>query len=319
MNGDNLPILIATDRAQAAEKLARALGEELARVHVSSDPARCVQDFELRQPAVLILLFGTLTNALRYYEKLRQPRSRVHAPPHRVLILCAQHEMREAYELCKRDYVDDIVLFEPQTEELRPLRVAVRRALRQVTEARDGAPGVSDFAARARRLVALEPLLEERVAQAAGAEAPQDELAALLGPVRALRLLAERCPPLVLVVDDDRLQHKLLSQALATEQLELSFATTVAEAFASLHKRRPDLILMDVSMPEIDGIAATRLLKSAEQFKAIAVIMITGIGGPDVVVECLKAGAADFVVKPFDRAILLGKVRKVLFGRAGAA
>ena len=313
---DNPPILIATERGDDSELIARVLSEEFARVHVSTDPMRCVQDFELHKPAVLILAFNTLDKAKRYFLALRQPSLLVQALPHRVLILCGPHDTREVYELCKESYFDDFVLFWPKTEDMRPLRMSVRRALGQAIGARAGAPSASDFAARVRPLAVLETLLEGRAAKAPGV--PQDGPATLLEPLRALRLLAERCQPLVLVVDDDKLQHKLLARVLALEGVELAFATSAADAIASLHRRRPDLILMDISMPDVDGIEATRLLKSAAQFAAIAVIMVTGVGGQSVVVESLRAGAADFVVKPFDRNILLAKVRKLLFGRTSA-
>ena len=318
MNDEVLPILVCTDRADDAEPIANSLKEAFAGVQVCTDPSRCVQDFELFKPALLLLAFNTLDKAKRYLHKLRQPSVMVQALPHRVIVLCCEDGMHEAYELCRKDHIDDFVLFGQRNAELLPVHMAVRRALRQVSVARCSEPSARDFAARARRLAALEPLLEENAVQAGGNGKPADGPAALLHAMRALRQLAERCPPLVLVVDDDRLQHKLLSHGLSAEKVELAFATTAAEAIASLHKRRPDLILMDISMPEVDGIAATRLLKSAAQFAAIAVIMITGVGGPNVVVESLKAGAADFVVKPFDRSILLAKVRKLLFGLAGA-
>ena len=317
MTDDNPPILIATDRDVDAEMISRALSDEFARVQVSADPKRWVQDLALLKPAVLVLAFHTLQKAQRWFQNLRQPNSMVQALPHRVLLLCSQDELREAYELCKKGHFDDFVLFWPRTDEMRPLRMAVRRALRQAMAERAGTPGASEFAAQARRLAALEPLLEERVAKANGNGAADDGLAPLLDAVRALRVLAERWQPLVLVVDDDRFQHKLLGQLLEPAEAELVFVSSATEAIAGLHKRRPDLILMDVSLPDVNGVEATRLLKSAAQFAAIPVIMITGVGGKAMVVESLKAGATDFVVKPFDKVVLLGKVRKVLYGRAG--
>ena len=320
MNDEVLPILIATDRAEDAELIARTLGEEFAGVQISTDASRCLPDFELFKPALLVLAFNTVEKAKRHLHKLRQPSVMVKTLPYRVIVLCSQEGMSEVYELCKKEHFDDFVLFWPRSAEMRPLHMVVRRALREVTVMRCSEPSVRDFAARSRRLGALETLLEERGAKPeAGNGTAAVGAAPLLDTVRALRQLAERCTPLVLVVDDDRLQHKLLSHVLGSEKVELAFATTAAEAIASLHKRRPDLILMDVSMPEVDGIEATRLLKSAAQFSAIAVIMITGVGGPNVVVDSLKAGAADFVVKPFDRNILLAKVRKLIFGRTSAA
>ena len=320
MSEDQLPILVVTDRAHDAIGIARVLGEEFAAVQISTEPRRWLPDLDLYKPALLVLAFSTLDKTERYLQGLRQPGLLAQAAPHRVLVLCAADEVRAAYELCRNDQFDDFVPFWPKTEEMWLLRMAVRRALRLVAPARSGAPTVRDFAALARRLVALEPALETSLAGPAPAPAngaPEDA-APGPDPLRALRGLAERCPPLALVVDDDKFQHKLLAQLLAPAKVELAFATNAVAAIAGLHKRRPDLILMDVSLPDVDGVAATRLLKSAAQFAAIPVIMITGVGGKNVVVESLKAGAADFVVKPFDKNVLLGKVRRLLYGRGAA-
>ena len=166
MTENDPPILIATERVHDAEAVARLLSDEFAKVQVSTDPKRCVQDFELHKPGVLILAFNTLDKAERHFQKLRQPSAMVHALPHRVLILCGPDDMREVYELCKKEHFDDFVLFWPRVEETRPLRMAVRRALRQAIAMRARAPSVHDFAAQARRLSVLEPLLEERITQA---------------------------------------------------------------------------------------------------------------------------------------------------------
>jgi PleD family two-component response regulator len=293
----NPPILVASDRQLHAEKIARLLGEEFAKVHVSTDPKRAADDFELHRPAVLVLAFDALDKARRHFDKLCQPAPMARALPHKVVFLYSPDDMRDVYEFSRSGGFDDFVLFDARTDELRPLFIAVRRALRQVAQARDGAPAGSDFAAQARRL-------------------PVPDTLPATHPARMLRTLAERCPPLVLVVDDDVFQHKLIGQVLAAAGIEAVFATTAGKAMGSLQKqaRRPDLILMDVSLPGVDGIEATRLLKAAPQVAGIPVIMITGVGGKNVVVESLKAGAADFVVKPLDRNVLLGKVRKLLYG-----
>jgi CheY-like chemotaxis protein len=116
----------------------------------------------------------------------------------------------------------------------------------------------------------------------------------------------------VLVVDDDEFQHGLLRQLLVDVKLELVFVTSGVAAIAALCKRRPDLVLMDVDLPDTDGIETTRRIRSVQQFTNIPVIMITGNSEKGVVVESLKAGASDFVVKPFDRNSLIAKVHKFL-------
>jgi CheY-like chemotaxis protein len=117
----------------------------------------------------------------------------------------------------------------------------------------------------------------------------------------------------VLVVDDDEFQHRLLAQLLIEEQLELAFATSASTALAAMRKRAPELILMDVQLPDMNGIEVTQRLKAVHQFAAIPIVMITGASAKNVVMESLKAGAADFVVKPFDKDKLLAKMRHFLY------
>jgi CheY-like chemotaxis protein len=137
-----------------------------------------------------------------------------------------------------------------------------------------------------------------------------------LGPqlesARALQALAEQIRPMVLVVDDDEFQHTLLKRLLAAANADLIFATSCVEALATLRSHRPDLILMDVDLPDVNGVEATRRLKAVKHLSGIPIVMITGHSEKTVVVESLQAGASDFVVKPFDRTALLAKVGKFL-------
>lgn len=139
-----------------------------------------------------------------------------------------------------------------------------------------------------------------------------EELAPHLETARALKATAERISPVILVVDDDGFQRKQMAHALGRENVKLVFAASGAEALAALRKRRPDLILMDVMMPDIDGIEITRRLKSIEKFAAIPIIMITGNSKEAIVKASLKAGATDFIVKPVKKQALLKKLDKLL-------
>ena len=116
----------------------------------------------------------------------------------------------------------------------------------------------------------------------------------------------------MLVVDDDEFQHKLVARLLKEAPVELMFALSSQEALAAVRNRRPELIFMDISLPDLSGIETTRRIKALDAFATIPVVMITGHSKKDVVVESLKAGACDFVVKPFDKAILLKKLSTLL-------
>ncbi len=124
--------------------------------------------------------------------------------------------------------------------------------------------------------------------------------------------LPKRQLPLLLVVDDDTFMRALLSRVLGEAHYEVECAADAMEALGLLRRRRPDLILMDVSLPDIDGIELTRRLKACEADADIPVLMLTGQSEKQVIVDSLGAGAADFVVKPFDREILLKKVARYL-------
>ncbi len=122
--------------------------------------------------------------------------------------------------------------------------------------------------------------------------------------------MADRIRPLVLVVDDDDFQRKMVARILPAENYRLAFAASGAEALNMMRETCPDLILMDVQMPAMDGIEVSRRLKSMPRFAGVPIVMITGKSAGNVVAESLKAGAADFVVKPFDRDKLIAKVAR---------
>jgi len=130
---------------------------------------------------------------------------------------------------------------------------------------------------------------------------------------RALNALADGVRPTILVVDDDDFQCKIVSRLLAEKDYRVVFATGGVEALNMLRKMRPDLILMDIMMPELDGIETTRRLKTMPQFADVPVIMVTGNSEGTTVRDSMKAGATNFVVKPFDRDTLLAKIANALY------
>ncbi len=129
---------------------------------------------------------------------------------------------------------------------------------------------------------------------------------------RALNAMANRAHPTVLVVDDDDFQRTIVGKILEAKNYRVSFANGGLKALEILHNLRPDLILMDIMMPDIGGIETTRRLKAIPQCASVPVVMMTGKSVGDVVIESLQAGATDFVVKPIDRETLIGKVTGIL-------
>lgn len=118
--------------------------------------------------------------------------------------------------------------------------------------------------------------------------------------------------PTILVVDDDEFLRKMVGRILLEEHYQLIFASSGLEALSILRITLPDLILMDVMMPVLDGIETLRKIKAVPGLANIPVVMLTGRSEGAVVIESLKAGARDFIVKPFDRGKLMAKVSSVL-------
>jgi DNA-binding NarL/FixJ family response regulator len=118
----------------------------------------------------------------------------------------------------------------------------------------------------------------------------------------------------LLIADDHELARAGLRALLAREHnLEvLAEATTGAEAVYLACSLRPDVVLMDVRMPDMDGLAATRAIK--QTCPGIAVLIVTMHADPDYLFEALKAGAAGYVLKDTTRRDLAEAVQRVLAG-----
>ncbi len=143
----------------------------------------------------------------------------------------------------------------------------------------------------------------------------KDSLAPQIDAARALQEIAEESRPYILVVEDDVFQHTVCRIALKDLDAALGFSASGVDALASLQVRRPDLILMDFNLPDMEGAELMRQLKTVERYSNIPVIMVSGRQERTVVLECKAAGAADFVLKPYDRDTLLFKVRRQLTGQ----
>ena len=113
----------------------------------------------------------------------------------------------------------------------------------------------------------------------------------------------------ILVVDDNEVNVELLVAILASEHYVVSTATDGFKALAKIAAEKPDIILLDVMMPGLDGFEVCRLIKADPMMADIPVIMVTALSAVDDLVKGFEAGADDFVNKPFDGLALLARVR----------
>jgi DNA-binding response OmpR family regulator len=113
----------------------------------------------------------------------------------------------------------------------------------------------------------------------------------------------------ILVVDDEPLYVRLLKVNLETEGYEVLTAFNGEEALESLAQLMPDLIILDVMMPKLDGITTCTRIR---QFSNVPIILLTALGEEHERVNGLNIGADDYVVKPFSATELVARVRAVL-------
>jgi class 3 adenylate cyclase len=118
--------------------------------------------------------------------------------------------------------------------------------------------------------------------------------------------------PLILVVDDVAENVDIVTVRLAANGYEVEIARNGREALDRAYQLRPDLILLDVMMPEIDGIEVTRRLKADVTMRAIPILLLTAKASRDDVVTGLDAGGDDYITKPFDQTTLVARVRSLL-------
>jgi len=102
----------------------------------------------------------------------------------------------------------------------------------------------------------------------------------------------------ILVVDDEIGIRELIKSSFDPEDYEVLTASTAEEALRIVDKQSPRLVLLDIRLPEMNGIEALERIKKIN--KDIAVIMITAFGDEKTAIKCTKLGAVAFVNKPFD-------------------
>ena len=119
-------------------------------------------------------------------------------------------------------------------------------------------------------------------------------------------------PPLILVVDDNEANRDILATRLAANNYRIVMAADGEEALAATYAEKPDLILLDVMMPKLDGIEVCRRLKADPSLPFMPIILVTAKGDTKDVVQGLDAGADEYLTKPIDQGALVARVRSVL-------
>jgi len=119
----------------------------------------------------------------------------------------------------------------------------------------------------------------------------------------------------IMIVDDVATNRIVLKVKLASAAYETVQAANGTDALRIARQARPDLILLDVQLPDIDGIEVCKRLKADPATRAIPVVMITAFRDPDARLRGLRAGAEEFLTKPLDEHLLLARLRSLLRAR----
>lgn len=119
---------------------------------------------------------------------------------------------------------------------------------------------------------------------------------------------------LIFVVDDDPVTLELIQISLEKDGLKVRTFGSVAQMLPALSREAPGLLLLDVRMPGQSGLDALKAIKETPNGATLPILMITGDGRLDRIVQAMQLGAAGYIMKPFDPRQLVDKVREALAG-----
>lgn len=338
-------ILIVSDSADELRSVHELMTADLGGCWSTDNEAAGLLLFQEHRPSVLILAFQEIEKAERFYLTLYRQCPQMQEIPHQTLLLCKNTEAESAYALCMSGTVDDYVVNRPLYDPFR-LRLSVRQALDRRNEEQQSSTVSRLLVNVDSDLRHLDNYVGKKLA--AGEERQEESLRVFQGFTEKLtnqirqfeehlstptmghvvkvldqgglrrqfeQFRQESLEPEIMVVDDDEIYREMLIMIIEGGGLRAVAIEDGEAALTKLHYRRPDLVLLDYQMPGLDGLQTLRRMKMDPDLKPVPVIMLTGTSERELVAQCIQAGAADFIVKPSDRATILGKINALLAQR----
>ncbi|MEM7679962.1 MAG: response regulator [Pseudomonadota bacterium] len=116
----------------------------------------------------------------------------------------------------------------------------------------------------------------------------------------------------ILMIEDDALVLDTICDNLELKNFKTIRKRTAIEGLKTLVEYDVDLILLDINMPDLNGVETLKKIKQNDNTKDIPVLMLTGDSQKDVIQECIEAGIADYIVKPIDSGKLVPRIHKAL-------
>ena len=116
----------------------------------------------------------------------------------------------------------------------------------------------------------------------------------------------------ILIVEDDPTTIKIIMHILEQHQFKVGFSTDAEEGLKKAFKEKPDLILLDIMLPGMDGFQMMAKLQASEETSRIPVVVLSSLSGEKDILKGLEKGATDYILKPFSPQILFFKIKKIL-------
>lgn len=322
----NYKILLVTDSIDESKDVAYILRHEFTKYLSHCFEPEALEKIRSHKPNLVIVAFQQIETSERVIGLLRRNLSQEQLPY--LLLLCTKSESPRGYELFQQDQVDyflaDRPLVDPytlvaavtQAYKLYARTTGLNRGLgalnhfvnemlnsgvRNIEGARGYIQGLSDPRAEA----AAELMRNQKAwlqELKAGYGERLDEID--LTPEDPQRLV-------VLLVDDDDFYRETLTLMLEEADLGIVALPDADSAIEYLKKETPGIILLDYEMPGKNGLELLRELKVDSRWAEIPVVMLTGHHTRDIVVDSIRAGAADFIVKPGDRELIVQKIQQL--------
>lgn len=118
--------------------------------------------------------------------------------------------------------------------------------------------------------------------------------------------------PHILVIDDELANFEVVEALLHKENYQLSYAANFLQGYDQMFISPPDVILLDVMMPEVDGIEACRRIRQNNQWQNIPILMVTALSNTKDLAKCMSTGADDLISKPLAGLELRARVRSMV-------
>lgn len=299
-------IFVASDSEVIADTVIEQLGTEFKTIQrcVHYQAVAIAQQFLRSEAEVILLAYQSLDSAIHLRKTLTEVCHKKRANPFHTVTLCNKDSVEQAYQLSKQRFFYDYVVFWPLSYDPYRLIMSVHQALDDLGYNADIQKQRFELEAKTHSIKSVTQLVEQMLAEQKTKKSELDSL--IKSALKNLNQpVSQQQKTLVaMVIDDDEFHCRLLKKMLENEGFEVYVAEGGSDALQQLKQVHPDIILLDVFMPDMSGIETLRQLKNDSALESIPVIMVSGHHEKEVVLDCIMLGAVNYIVKPIDKETL---------------